>query len=412
MLAKEPGTARAQRRAHRGLPLSRLRAGEQEVREVGAGNGEHEADHSHEHEEHRAHLPHEALVHGGKWEGDLAVRLGMLALQPGGERVHLRLRLGEGDTGTQAREDLEDPERPVLLLLGSGRERRLEGEPEQEPSVRELELRPHHAHDLVRSAVETEGLPEHAGVRSEPPRPQPVRQDHDLPALVVGHEGPSESGAAEEREEALRHDGPHDLLGAPFPARGLAEREEVRGPNRHVVEGMDGGSEVLEVGKGEAGGDEAVRIGIGERPEQDSVDEAEHRGVGADAEGEGRDRHRGEEGVAAELPQGVAQVLDEDVHAVSAFRNSCQGLGAIWQADAAQGVAALGRGSSVPHLSASGTPSSHPRVVRLEGYREGGGEPAASGRRDRQTEGSRRQRSVLPLLAGGREESDDAQGDA
>jgi hypothetical protein len=48
-------------------------------------------------------------------------------------------------------------------------------------------------------------------------------------------------------------------------------------------------------------------------PQEQPVENAEHHGVGPDAEGEGDNDHRREAGAEAEPAEGVAQVLPEDV---------------------------------------------------------------------------------------------------
>ncbi len=48
---------------------------------------------------------------------------------------------------------------------------------------------------------------------------------------------------------------------------------------------------------------QAVRLGVGQGVEQDRLDHPEDGGVGADAQGQGHDRDRGEAGRPPELPQ-------------------------------------------------------------------------------------------------------------
>jgi hypothetical protein len=55
--------------------------------------------------------------------------------------------------------------------------------------------------------------------------------------------------------------------------------------------------------------DELTRIPHRQRAEHQGVDQAEDRGVGADTEGEGEDRHRGEAGRAAHHAYGVPKIL-------------------------------------------------------------------------------------------------------
>ncbi len=57
MLPDDPATSSAERQAHGNLLLSRRRAGEQKVGDVGAGNEQHDPDHAHQHDERCRELP-------------------------------------------------------------------------------------------------------------------------------------------------------------------------------------------------------------------------------------------------------------------------------------------------------------------------------------------------------------------
>ena len=54
-----------------------------------------------------------------------------------------------------------------------------------------------------------------------------------------------------------------------------------------------------------------VGIGPRQRPQQHGVDDAEDRGVGADAERQREDRHRGEARIARERAGAETQILSE-----------------------------------------------------------------------------------------------------
>src|SRR5262249_46794226 len=56
------------------------------------------------------------------------------------------------------------------------------------------------------------------------------------------------------------------------------------------------------------------------RPEQEAVDDAEHRRVGANAERKGQDDRGGEAGLRAQAAESVAEVLPEGVEHVSSTR--------------------------------------------------------------------------------------------
>ena len=107
-LADEPPAAAAERRAHRQLPLARGRAHEQQVRDVGARDQQHERHRPHQREDRGPHVGDEVLVH--RLDAQVhACRLldRELLAQIGGERVELPLRLGTRDAGLQAPDDAQ-----------------------------------------------------------------------------------------------------------------------------------------------------------------------------------------------------------------------------------------------------------------------------------------------------------------
>ena len=60
--------------------------------------------------------------------------------------------------------------------------------------------------------------------------------------------------------------------------------------------------------------------GIRQRLEQQGVDDAEDRGVGADADGQRPHDQQGQAEIAAERPDGVSQILQERGHHCSIFK--------------------------------------------------------------------------------------------
>ena len=74
----------------------------------------------------------------------------------------------------------------MLVVLRALRGREGGGQPQLFVRV-EVERRRHHAHDLVRHAVEAQGVPDEGGVGVEPPSPQALREDDDrgLARLVL-----------------------------------------------------------------------------------------------------------------------------------------------------------------------------------------------------------------------------------
>jgi hypothetical protein len=66
---------------------------------------------------------------------------------------------------------------------------------------------------------------------------------------------------------------------------------------------------------------QALRIPERERLQQDGVDDGEHRGVGADAEGQSEDGEEREAGRSSEQPERVPDVPQDRRHrTISSFR--------------------------------------------------------------------------------------------
>ena len=92
------------------LPLTAEGARQQQVRDVGARNQQDQADRADQDDERAPDVADDLFLERDDAERQAAVGrivLGMLAPQPGGERVHLRLRLLEHDTALQLAQDVE-----------------------------------------------------------------------------------------------------------------------------------------------------------------------------------------------------------------------------------------------------------------------------------------------------------------
>ncbi len=66
--------------------------------------------------------------------------------------------------------------------------------------------------------------------------------------------------------------------------------------------------------------DDAFGVGIGQRTQQGGVDDAEDRGVGADAEGQRQHRNSGEGWVLCQRASAEADVLPETVHCLPSYQ--------------------------------------------------------------------------------------------
>ena len=238
--------------------------------------------------------------------------------------VELGLRLLEGDARLQPADRLQEDHAPVFASCAGHRGR------ERQPQVDaagELEGGRHHADDRVAVSREGDGLADHLRIAIEALTPDPVAEDHDPRGahLIVAlfQRSPQRRPHAQHGEEAAG-----DLRA--FEQRGLASaRHHVavavggRGHGGQAREALALGFPVLELGQRQLH-ERALRDGVplpgddqsflgGERQgaEDHRLDDAEDRGGGADAQGQGEHGHHAEAGVLREDPQAVAKVLRE-----------------------------------------------------------------------------------------------------
>ena len=108
-LPDQPQPARAERRAQRHLVLPGGRAREQQVRDVGARDEQHERHRAEERQERRPRVLDDVVLQ--RHDADAHVRrlvFGMLLPELPGDAVHLGLRLIEGHARLQPAEDSEE----------------------------------------------------------------------------------------------------------------------------------------------------------------------------------------------------------------------------------------------------------------------------------------------------------------
>ena len=312
---------RAHRVAHRDLARPCRRARQQQVRHVGARDQQHEADRAHQGQEHDADRAGvEAFVERlDDADGELLVAGRMGRGQALDDAVELGLRLRRGDAVFQAREHREVANVAAADLVRQ-RDRRY---PELGVG-RELDAGRHHADDRPRLAVDADGQAEHAAIAAVARLPEGVAEDHDAlgARLVVA----APEAAAEEHRLAQQVEA---VGGDPDARRVLRRRPRVAHGHRSAQEGGQAfvrgraGAPVEQIGPRDrlsaAGGRlaldaedvEPVGLGEGQAADQDGVDQREHRGVDADAQGQGRNRHDAEPSILDEEAQREAQVLQQ-----------------------------------------------------------------------------------------------------
>src|SRR5688500_4016113 len=95
-LADEPGAASSEGGANGDFFLTDSRASEQEVGDIGAGNQHDEADGAEEGPKGARGITDDVFEEGIDPDADLGVGIGVLLLEPHGNRVHLSAGLFEG----------------------------------------------------------------------------------------------------------------------------------------------------------------------------------------------------------------------------------------------------------------------------------------------------------------------------
>ena len=323
-LADDAGPCGAQCEADGHLLLAPGEAGQEQVRHVGAGDEEHEADGAQQDQQGGADVSDDRAGERRDLDAVLRVRLRVGFGQARRDRVHFRLRLASGDAGlepphcTDAGMHLARPDEHVVPLLEEGVDVGL---------AFELELGGNDSRHGEAAPVERERAPDYGGARTEAPAPQAATdEDHGCRTepVVCGVEVTARHGVdSEDAEEVGRDHLAAEVLGLPssghvgvLPAeRGQALEaaavllpvDEVRIGDRHA----------REVRRRLAEPHQAVGIAVGQRLEENAVDDAEDGGVGADPERQ-RDHRDGREArVPGQHAQAVPNVLEQDPHVAS-----------------------------------------------------------------------------------------------
>ena len=192
--------------------------------------------------------------------------------------------------------------------------------------VVQVEARRHDADDPGRRAVDLHDAPDDVFAAAEVAPPGRVGNDGDV-LRADGGVGLVEQPAALRRdaqhvEQLRRHDGrvhPARTLGrAQVDRAGAvgADALERTVPFLELRPLRQGHPEAIEPEPRERAGDEHQPLGMGvaQRLEHHAVDDAEDRGVGADAQRERQNRHRGIPRALREGPEGIDNVLGQGLH--------------------------------------------------------------------------------------------------
>jgi hypothetical protein len=320
---------------HGELACAGHRAGELEIREIGAGDEQHETGEADQHAENdrAVFAGHEGLeregapgafgVGGGKIRGEAATEVG-------DEGVGLRVREGAGATPHETNPS------------GSAIRDFLVGQAEWPEKIERTQMAPvvdgrgQHADDFVGFAVDANDATNDVGVASEAVLPTAVADQED-PVIAqegfIGMEVAAELRLGAEDGKEIGGDAEaEDHLGG-FARFGEAQAQNAVGGNfavaihlglqREVVGRRKTAPRVL--GGGAINAIQMIALRVGQRSQQNTIEDAEHRDVGPDAERERDDRDDGEPGRFRELAESVTEVgQHKSTERLSVLQGQCQ----------------------------------------------------------------------------------------
>ena len=188
--------------------------------------------------------------------------------------------------------------------------------------VRQPELRREHPDDRVGDAAECDRSAEDLAIAGELALPEPVRdRRHALASRhVVGlRKRAPEGGAGPERFEEVARDE------RGFELERLTIACQIEGHRRSAAHGGERagrGAQVRELGGRQVPfqREQAGRLRVRKWREQDPLNHAENRRVGADPQSEGRYGRQREARTFSESPERVLQILSQSAHASSYVR--------------------------------------------------------------------------------------------
>ena len=336
-LTDQPATSGADREAQGDLARAYRSAAGQETRNVRARHEEHHDRQGCQHRDDHgvgSVVRHPRLQLGADHKVPVPIGVGIHPLEIPADQRELRLRFGLRDAGTQASLDRELPrdarvERVRFRIGAEARphhQRRVERDPHE--LVRPGEGRRHDADDRELQAVEPYGPPDDLWISSELLLPDVVSQDdHGVASrhlVLVGAERPSYFRLdAHDVEEVSAHE--HPVSRRRLRCRVGGKSERVRGEARQAGEGRVAiadldvlgvrGRELAEpLDRGDRSNCQDLGgTGHRQRAEQQGIGEAEHGGIGADADGQRDDGNRGKTLVSREEPGPVPQIAHQVV---------------------------------------------------------------------------------------------------
>ena len=323
-LPHEPPLPGAERRPDRQLATPSGRPHQEQIRDVGARNQQHEQHAALQDQQRRAHVADQLIAHADREPAE-AARL--RELRTGREpvvvaidnRLDLRVQLIDGRAGAEPRD--HHAELVAARVVGHLLRRERERHQERDVARRKVEVRGQHADDAVGAAVEADVAADDRLVPAESRAPERVREYRELVRFrlrLLFREAPAEERLAAERGEEGRRDrqGAKLLRLSSFRKRGRPSGKERRVLDRRRLR-----LAVQIVGDRHARlrepnqrirvphEDQPLRVRVRQRPEQNLVQEAENGGIGANSQRQRHHGHQGEDRLLAQRADGIAKVL-------------------------------------------------------------------------------------------------------
>ena len=321
---REPPARRTERQTHGELPVARRRPCEKQIREVGAGDEQHEDDRTEQYERRRPYVLEQCR--GPRRRRQLPVlvlrELRLLGLfHAASGRRQLRVGLRERRTGRKAREDVELPD-----VTWNSQRIAAPGNPEVRAD--QDQTGGHHADDRRRASTDADRAVQDCGIAAEPALPEPMADDRrgrTVRAELLPREATAERRRHADHRKQVVEQKSREYALRDVPAGNVAvaevERAHVREaavrPDVDVLgrrQRLDVGRLGRELGERHADRHEALRIRIGERVEDEPVEHAVDQAVATDREPEREHGNGREPRPAGELAERVPQVLNERVH--------------------------------------------------------------------------------------------------
>ena len=284
-------------------------AGEEEIRDVGAGDEQHEAGGGEQREERGTDLPEGPVGEQLHVDGVSRVALRKFFRELLGDVDHIGARPIEGHARLEAADGVE-PGMAAAVLIAVGKQ--TDRDVEIDTGDGEFETRRRDADDGVDFAAQSEFLAEDVRFAGEDPFPESLADQHGAGGarlvFVCAEEPAEQRWHAESRQQVVaEHVARHALR-----LDGTQIVETLAAESTEGCETLLACAPVLKVRVGHrhvrhllgilAHEDELLLRRKSERLEQKAVDDAEHRGVSADAEREGE---HGDEREARSLGKGA-----------------------------------------------------------------------------------------------------------